>query len=382
VTKILLTVLAAVLAFTGVAAAQTSPSADDGRFYGRAEYLLWWIKDAPNQVPLVTKGFVGNPGTEVLIGGKDADFGAHHGARLTLGYWLTDDRAWGLEASGFYLPSVSERQTVSSPGPDGVNLRVPFIDATNGRESSSLLSASNTTDGFFSGTATERLTSRLWGAEGNVVVGLANPGPWRVDLLGGIRYLNLAEGLSFRTSTPDIPPGPVTVFETKDVFDANNDFYGGQLGLRGRYDTGRFMADATLKVALGVMRQHVDVTGGFQTNFFTGGNVQSFAGGLFAQPTNIGSHRRDVFAVVPEVGVNLGFRLTNWASIVAGYTFLYASNVVRPGQQIDRVINPTQSGAIALTNPATLTGAARPQFKFEGSDFWAHGLNVGLAFNF
>ena len=381
-TKILLAVLAAVLAFTGAAGAQTSSSADDSRFYGRAEYLLWWTKDAPNQVPLVTKGFFGSPGTAVLLGGKDVDFGSQHGARLTLGYWLTDDRTWGLEASGFYLPSVSERHTVSSPDANGVNLRVPFINATNGQESSSPLSASNSVDGFFAGDATQRVTSRLWGAEGNVVIGLANPGPWRVDLLAGVRYLNLSEGFSFRTSTPDLPPGPVTVFQTKDVFDATNDFYGGQLGLRGRYDAGRFFADGTLKVAVGAMRQHVDVEGAFRTNYFTGSTVQTFAGGLFAQPTNIGSHRRDVFAVVPEAGVNVGFKLTSWASIVVGYTFLYANNVARPGNQIDRVINPTQSGAIDLTNPATLVGAARPQFKFEGSDFFAHGLNAGLAFQF
>lgn len=380
-TKVLFAVLAAILALTGAAAAQTSSSADDGRFYGRAEYLLWWTKDAPNQVPLVTRGFVGTPGTEVLLGGTDTDFGARHGARLTLGYWLTDDRAWGLEASGFYLPSVNERRTVSSPGSDGVDLRVPFFNALTGRESSSPLSASNPTDGFFAGTATQRVTSRLWGAEGNVVVGLANPGSWRVDLLGGVRYLNLSEGLSFATNTPDLPPGPVTVFQTRDVFDTTNDFYGGQLGLRGRYDAGRFTADATLKVAVGAVRQHVDVEGAFRTNFFSS-TVQQFAGGLFAQPTNIGSHRRDVLAVVPEVSVNVGFRLTDWASIVVGYTFLYASNVARPGNQIDRVINPTQSGAIDLTNPATLVGAARPQFKVEGSDFWAHGLNAGLAFQF
>jgi hypothetical protein len=382
VTKTLLALLVALCAFTGVAAGQTPSSTDDGRFYGRADYLLWWTKDAPNQVPLVTRGFVGNPGTEILLGGKDIDFGAQHGARLTLGYWLTDDRGWGVEASGFYLPTVSERQTVSSPDANGVHLRVPFINPNTGQESSSPLSASSLADGFFAGDATQRVTSRLWGAEGNVVVGLANPGAWRVDLLGGVRYLNLSEGFSFRTSTPDLPPGPVTVFQTRDVFDATNDFYGGQVGLRGRYDAGRFMADATLKVAVGAMRQHVDVGGTFRTNYFTGSAVQTFAGGLFAQPTNIGSHRRDVFAVVPEIGVNAGFKLTNWASIVVGYSFLYASNVARPGNQIDRVINPSQSGAIDLTNPATLVGPARPGFKFEGSDFWAHGLNAGLAFSF
>jgi hypothetical protein len=373
-----LAVLAAVLMVTGSAAAQTSPGGS-GRFYGQAEYLLWWLKDTPQPVPLVTDGFVGSPGTHVFMGGEDLDLGRHHGARLTLGYWLTDDRAWGVEASGFYLPKVTQRQSVSSSGaPGSVDLLVPFFDVDRDDEAVSFVSSA----GAFSGTASQEATSRLWGAEGNVVFGLTNPGPWRVELLGGFRYLNLAEGFSFATSSPDLPPGPATVFVTEDIFDTHNNFYGGQLGLRGRYQAGRFTADATVKVAIGAMRQHVDVAGTFTTNFFTPPIVQTFAGGLFAQPTNLGSYGRNVFAVVPEAGINLGFRLTDWASVVVGYTFLYASNVARPGNQIDRAINPTQSPAISLTDPATLSGPARPRFKFDGSDFWAHGLNAGIAFNF
>jgi len=171
------------------------------------------------------------------------------------------------------------------------------------------------------------------------------------------------------------------VFDTQDVFDARNDFYGGQLGVRGRYQAGRFMADATLKVAVGAMRQSVDVTGSTRTNFF-GPPVQTFAGGIFAEPTNIGSHSRTVVAVVPEAGINVGFRVTDRAALVVGYTFLYASNVARPGNQIDRAINPSQSVSISTSNPAVLSGAARPAFRFEGSDFWAHGLNAGIALTF
>jgi hypothetical protein len=377
--KIVLAALAATLWLTGSASAQTgSGSADGGRFYGRAEYLLWWIKDGPQPLPLVTTGFANDPATRLVMGGNDIDFGRHNGARLTLGYWLTDDRAWGVEASGFYLPTVTERQAVSSSGaPGSVDLVVPFFDAHRNVEAFTNVSSA----GSFSGTATERATSRLWGAEGNVVFGLTNPGPFRVELLGGVRYLNLNEGFSFRTSSPDLPPGPTTVFVTRDVFDANNDFYGGQIGLRGRYQAGRFMADATLKVAVGAMRQNVDVGGTLTTNLFNS-TVHTFAGGIFAQPTNLGSHTRNVIAVVPEAGVNVGFRLTDWASIVLGYSFLYASNVARPGNQLERVINPTQSPSISLNKPATLSGAARPAFKFEGSDFWAHGLNAGVAFSF
>jgi Putative beta barrel porin-7 (BBP7) len=377
--KTVLAIVVAMLWLSGPAEAQTAAgSADEGRFYGRAEYLLWWMKDGPQSLPLVTDGFANAPSTRVFLGGDDIDHGSLNGFRLSLGYWLTNDRAWGVEASGFYLPEVTDKQSVSSSGlPGSVNLAVPFFDPVRNQEAFSSISDA----GAFSGTASTRASARLWGVEGNVVWGLANPRPFRLELLGGFRYMNLAEGLAFRTSSPDLPPGPVTVFETNDSFDATNDFYGGQIGMRAKYEAGRFMADATLKLALGAMRQHVDVNGSFTTNFFSPA-IQTFRGGMFAQSTNIGHHSRTVFAVIPEVGGNLGFRLTNWATVTLGYTFLYASNVARPGNQMDRVINPTQSQAISLNNPATLTGAARPSFKFDGTDFWAHGLNVGIALNF
>jgi hypothetical protein len=377
--KTVLAIVIAMLWLSGSAEAQTGAvGVDQGRFYGRAEYLLWWLKDAPQSLPLVTNGFANAPGAQTLLGGDDIDFGHVNGARLTLGYWLTSDRAWGVEAGGFYLPKVTDTRSVSSSGlPGSVNLATPFFDPVRNQEAFTSISEA----GAFSGAASERATARLWGVEGNVVFGLTNPRPFRVELLGGFRYMNLAEGLAFQTNSPDLPPGPVNLFATNDSFDATNEFYGGQLGVRAKYEAGRFIADASLKVALGAMKQHVDVNGSFTTNFFSP-TIQTFPGGIFAQRTNIGHHSRTVFAVIPEVGANVGFRLTNWATVTLGYTFLYASNVARPGNQMDRVINPTQSQAISLNNPAPLTGAARPAFNFDGSDFWAHGLNVGLALSF
>jgi hypothetical protein len=376
--RIVLALAVALLGFAAPAAAQMSgASPDTERVFGKAEYLYWWTKDSPQPTPLVSNGFLTDPGTQVLLGGKDIDFGHHNGARFTLGYRLSP--TWALEASGFFLPKATETRSVSSSGlPGSTHLVVPFFDVTRNSEAFSDVSLA----GSFSGAATQEMTSRLWGAEGNVVMRMANPGPMSVELLGGFRYLNLSEKFSFFTSSPDLPPGPTTVFATEDVFDATNDFYGAQLGVRGKYQAGRFIADASVKVGLGVMRQHVDVSGALATNFFNPPTVQGFVGGLFAQPSNIGSHRRDQFAVVPEAGINVGFKLTDWMSIVAGYTFLYASNVVRPGNQVDRAINPSQSPAISLTTPSPLVGAARPEFKFKSTDFWAHGLNMGLAFSF
>jgi hypothetical protein len=80
------------------------------------------------------------------------------------------------------------------------------------------------------------------------------------------------------------------------------------------------------------------------TNTFNGlGTPQRFPGGYFAQPTNIGDFHRAVFAVVPEIGLNVGYDLTGWMTAFFGYTFLYTNNVARPGNQIDRSINPIQS---------------------------------------
>jgi Putative beta barrel porin-7 (BBP7) len=86
--------------------------------------------------------------------------------------------------------------------------------------------------------------------------------------------------------------------------------------------------------------------------------------------------------VVPEVALNLGYRLRSQATIYVGYSFLYASNVARPGEQINRNINPTQTVAYGNDPPATLVGAAQPAFNFNTTNFWAQTLAVGLAYRF
>jgi hypothetical protein len=133
---------------------------------------------------------------------------------------------------------------------------------------------------------------------------------------------------------------------------------------------------------MGAMVQSVDISGALVTNTFNGfGANQTFTGGYFAQPTNIGSHTRTAFAVLPELGLTVGYQITPWASIFAGYNFIYTNNVVRAPQQVNRQINP--NGRPAFTSPTDpVTGPAQPSFKFNSSDFWAQGLNVGFAFRF
>ncbi len=79
--------------------------------------------------------------------------------------------------------------------------------------------------------------------------------------------------------------------------------------------------------------------------------------------------------MVPEIGFNVGRQVTNNIRLYVGYTFLYWSSVVRPGDQIDFVVNPTQLPTSA--GPGMLVGPARPAPLFRESDFWAQGINFG-----
>jgi hypothetical protein len=226
------------------------------------------------------------------------------------------------------------------------------------------------------------LGSRLWGFETNLRRHLWEGCRSRVDGLIGFRFLELEENL-YITENLRVPAGapvdPGVGFVVSDRFDTSNRFYGGQVGARVEFRRGRWGLDLQGKIALGAMNQKASIQG--STIFDVPGQGTFFApGGLLAQPTNIGTFRREVFAVVPELGVNVSFFVTDNLRVYAGYSFLFANNVLRPGDQIDIGVNPTQLPSTA--GPGQLIGPARPAYQFRNTDFFAHGLNLGLEYRY
>lgn len=356
--------------------------------WARGEYLLWWIKDGPLP-PLVTlgnpadalPGALGQPGTRLLIGGSDTDYGVRSGGRFTTGAWLDEEQLWGLEANYLFLGERGVEQAVSSSGlPGSATLAIPFFNPATNREESTFVSSPGRS---FGGAAFVAQTSRLHGTEINGLANVSDGGGLRIDLLGGFRYLFLRETLALSTSSPFLPPLPRDVFATRDEFTTRNNFYGGQFGARAEYFTGRVFVNSTGKVALGSVQQSANITGGLLTNDFNGFVTPvPFSGGYLALPTNIGAYNRSRFAVVPEVDINIGYQFRRGSRFFVGYTFLYASAFARPGDQIDRGINPTQGVAFNSNPNATLVGPARPAFSFNETSFWAQGLNFGFDFRF
>lgn len=347
------------------------------RWFGSAEYLLWFIK-GQNVPPLLTTGpltdpvpgALGQPGTSVLFGGSGYANNPYSGLRLRGGYWFNDDHTWGLELGGFFLGTGANNYSQTSFGEPF--LARPFVNALTGAQDIEAVATPNGLAGTFS--ATNAFV--LFGAEANLRRNLFCGCNWYVDGFAGWRTVGLNESLSLRenlgvynSSNPNLPAG--TTFVVNDRFATSNLFNGAQIGGIGEYRIGRWYADLRTSIALGGTEQFVSISGSTFAAAPGSPGVTS-QGGLLAQSSNIGQYTRGMVSMIDEIGLNIGYQFTNHIRGFVGYNFLYWSSVVRPGNQIDPVVNPN------LIPPATAGGPSRPTFNFHGSDFWVQGIQAGL----
>jgi hypothetical protein len=115
------------------------------------------------------------------------------------------------------------------------------------------------------------------------------------------------------------------------------------------------------------------------TGGFAGLLPSQMAGGIFAQPSNIGRQNRDEFAVVPALELKLSYAFTSHLRAFVGYDFLYWSRVARPGDQINQTLNLPAGGPALLYLPMAGPGArTQPSSQFNSTDFWAQGFTIGL----
>src|SRR5262249_43803234 len=153
----------------------------------------------------------------------------------------------------------STTQTAGTSGAPGSPIvGIPFFNASTGKEDFS----------FFGGnlpgripiavanSTVLRLSNLLQGGELNMVRSWVRADTLNITALAGFRYVHFREDLDFGTNST-APAIPLAVTRL-DQFHANNNFYGGNLGLRGDYVFGRFFVQATGKVALGSMHQVMD----------------------------------------------------------------------------------------------------------------------------
>lgn len=393
---------------TGDATA-VAPPVSASRWYGGIEYLHWWVKDAPLSVPLVStgpvmnkEGFLINPNTTILYGapfapatgGNDKQsFPGFNGSRLTIGYWLDDAQRYAVEASGFLLQSRTTTFQVRGDSNGNPGLRIPVFNSVPYAPGGScdpdrpgFCLVPQTEDGVPLAvpgdlTGGVKITNSLQfgGFDLTGVMPLYRDASWQISGLAGFSFLQLNEGFGLSADLEGLPTSDQYAGQSGfavDSFSTRNRFYGATLGVRGRYTYGAMFAEATGRLSLGASNEMLTVNGSYADfNAPFANNRGPY--GIFAMPSNEGNFSRTNFAVVPAVQVKLGYNITPSIAVTLGYDFLFDSNVIRPGDQIDRNIPKgqtfQQSGpATSLTSPARL---------FRTTNFWAQGITFGLVFH-
>ena len=337
------------------------------------EYLHWWTKSVDSP-PLVTTSTPGTPrddagvlgvsSTSTLFGGDDAESGS--GGRLTIGLWLAPDQSAGIFARGFtFEPEDVSFQSQSFGRPI---LARPFFNVLTDQQDALLMGFPNQIEGDIDATFKSRtsgiqaLVRRLYRQECN----------YRIDLVYGYRYVNVEDSLRVNDSlefTDRSSSAFGNTIQQFDLFDMENEFHGGELGIMGHSVDGRFTMDFLLTVALGSIRERAAISGQTVTTPLNG-NPFTANGGLLTQESNIGVHENDQFAVIPEATVSLGYFITPRLDVSIGYTFLYMSHVMRAADAIDLDVNLNQQTGGG--------GPGVPNFTFDDSDYWVQGINVGL----
>jgi hypothetical protein len=388
---------------TGPIVRESEISGAPARVWGSTEYLLWWVKSGPLPYPLVTTGpgDTANPGTAGFGGvptltGPTVNFGAQSGARVTLGTWLVSDNSLGIEGTGIFLPKTTKSYRASSDANGNPVLTFRYLDPpdANGVTAEDAFQASVPPGnpfgvGPFAGRLAIVSSTRLWGTEASLIANLADGGNARLQLLGGFRYADLDENLSLQFQRGAID-GAVVVFQgnpfpapsfvsSVDNFHVRNQFYGGQVGVRGEVQLGSLFVGATGKVALGSTHEMLSISG-ISSVTTGGGATTAVAGGQFAGPSNIGRYTGNEFTVIPEVEVKVGYQLTRALRCYLGYDFLYWSRVLRPGNQVDLIVDTRADQVDPNFVPGTRV--TFPQPRFNRSDFWSQGLTFGLELNF
>jgi hypothetical protein len=358
-----------------------------GRWSVSGEYLMWWNRaaDLPALVTTSSPQFNGRVGvgdTRVLVG--DNGFGEtfHSGFRVSGVRWFGDSTCRGIDARLFFLGQAASSFTATS-GQFPLLAR-PFINPNPGTpffgSDAEVISAMN----FTSGGVNVQLENTVWGAEANYRRYLLGNACARVDALVGYRFLNVNEKLSItenlvRTPLTQLPAGSQFLSATiVDQFKTENYFHGGQVGLTGEIRRGRWSIDGRATIAFGALTRVAEISGG-QSVAFLNGTMQNFNGGLLAIPgANIGRFSDTVFAVVPEVGVNVGYQLTSHLRVFVGYNFLYLSNALRPGNVIDPYVDPARVPNFLATPATPIPGLAHPTPQFRSAGFYVQGINFGL----
>lgn len=360
------------------------PPATTPGFWLTGEYLFAWfpadrlpplITTSPPGTPRGNAGVLGKPSTQILFGHHGVNDSVRSGVRFQTGYWFNAERTIGIEGGTMFLENQTAGAGYSSTG--NPILARPFFNVATSALASDLVA--------FPGVAAGNVTAQensgnFYEAHLDLTQNFVDKGWFRLDCLVGYRFFRYDEGLDMQTTTYPIGTGfPAgTQLITHDSFGTQNEFNGGDFGMRAHFARGNFSVDFLTKLAIGVIQRRVDIDGETLSSV-PGTPIQAQTGGLLALSSNIGRYStHNTGAVLPEFGLNVGWQALPHLKLRAGYNVLLLDGIARAADQVDLAVNP----ALVPPGSSTVTGPIRPSFGVNTAEIWIQTLSLGAEFTF
>ena len=351
------------------------PTCGDGCYDMCCGPTLWWLdvdftfgwRRGKGYPPLVTgeQDGVLPDATDLYKAGKETSQ-MTPGMRLDFGTWIDHCEVTGVGGRFWFLGKDSGDYFVDSDQ-EPVIAR-PFYDIDNERQDALLVAF----PGLRTGNLRIQATNEVLGADAYVRMLLMKTCYGRIDAIGGYQFSRINDDFRIVSNTTAlVDDGGIvegTTFRIVDEFDTRNEFHGGTLGMMWERNHCGWTWNVMGKIGLGNMRQTA-IVNGFNSVTVPGAATVTEQGGLLTAATNIGELTRDEFCVVPELNLSLSYRIRPCLSLSVGYNFMYWSDVIRPGDIIDPVID-TDSDL-----------ETRPLLAFNSSGYWVQGLNLGMHYD-
>ncbi len=383
------------------------PPAYEGNGWVAVDTLIWWIQGArlpallttsPVGTTAATAGVANTAGVHNLFGLGNVNADYRPGGSFRAGTWLDPEHHYGVEV-GFLMLAPQGITFGTAAGSGTAILERPFVNPITGKPAADPIAFPGVVGGAFYGsyTTSSLVGTGIWFRENIAnsrnprdMCALCracgcddgcfdpnNPKSFRVDMLLGYRYLREEEHLDTLSRVTNIavngfgPPG--TVVRRVDSIQTINQFHGMDVGFDSEFRYNRFYIEPMLKAAFGVTSASVGYFGARTVN-----NVPvPGQGGFLVQASNAGRWPHQTGSILPQLGVNFGYNITDRIRAYAGYTLFYWFHIARAGDALDSNINPNfvNGGPIDKS-------VAHPVAQYNETNIWVQGANVGLEFRY
>ena len=223
--------------------------------------LMWWGKGRSVPALVTTNPNSGVlPGASVLFGDGNVGNQMAGGARTDFGFWFDECESLGMGAKFWGLDG--DRSTFYAESPAGNPfLARPFYNILLDAEDALIVAS----PGVLAANMNVSTSSSILGAEAYLRTSVLSGRGYNVDLLGGYHFVRLDDDLSIHSLGLSLDPSSGvavgTTIDVLDMFDAHNEFHGGEFGLVSEVRRGCWTLTSLAKLSVGNMRETVRIDG-------------------------------------------------------------------------------------------------------------------------